>query len=493
VIPIRPLLLACGLACGATELAAGGPLPELLVYKPREIVAGELSSVGDGSMRPLMDAWLGAFRTWHPGIERGHWEFGDGAIAIGALVFELADMAPIARTFTAAELAPYRHQFAGDMMREPLMVHVATRENQDLYVAVNRRPGAPLPHRTREFLSFALSREGQRIAAEAAGCSALSAIEQARELERLDGFVARLDPALPPYRPVPGLAGAIRSVGSDGLKSLMDRWMREFTRRAPGVHPGPRWEHVGTLNGFHALLAGETDIAPMGRELWPSELTTYQAVRGQPAPIEIRVARGGFDTPQRTSAQAVFVNETNPLSQITIEQLAGIFGEPRTITRWGSLGLGGQWAERPILVCTPPLAAPNATSMRMMVLDGGPWTSEARQGSITETAAAIASDPGAIGFGGFEEGGPGIKVLAVARTGSDPYVSGSSESVSTGRYPFTRYMYIRLNPGPGTTVPPAVKEFLRFILSRDGQEPVLYSAYFPLTAAEAAEELSKLN
>lgn len=485
--------MACALACAGSTAALGASPGALPAYEPRGAVAGELSSMGDSTLRPLMDAWLGAFRIRQPGIERGRWEFGNDAIAASAVMFELADMAPIARPFIAAELAPYRHQFAGDMMKEPLLVHVATREDRNLHIAVNRRPGAPLPPRVREFLSFALSGDGQRIAAEVAGCSPLSAAELDHELDKLDGVAARLDPALPAYEPAPDITGAIRSVGSDGLKSLMDRWIREFVRLAPGVHPGTRWEHVGSLNGFHALLAGATDIAPMGRELWPSELAAYEAVRGQSAPIEIRVARGGSDTPQRTSAQAIFVDEDNPLSRITIQQLAGIFGEPRTIKRWGQLGLDGEWADRPVLVYTPPLAAPNATSMRIMILKGGSWTAEARQGSIAETAAAIAREPSAIGFGGFEEGGPGIKPLAVARTEAGPYVDGSVESVSTGRYPLTRYMYVRLNHEPGTPVPPALKAFLRYVLSRDGQEPILYSGYFPLSAVEATEELSRLN
>lgn len=490
---LRNALLACALACGAIGSALGEPPGALPAYEPRGVVGGELSGMGESGMRLLMDAWLDGFRGRQPGIARGRWEFGDNAIAASALIFELADLAPITRHFTPAELAPYRHQFAGDMMKEPLLVHVATRDGTSLHIAVNRRPGAPLPARAREFLSFALSREGQRIAAEAAGCTPLSVAESAGELQKLEGVVAILDPSLSAYRPVRGLAGGIRSVGSDGMKSLMDRWIRDFTRLSPGVHPGTRWEHVGTLNGFYALLASETDIAPMGRELWPSELAAYEAVQGGPAPLEIRVARGGFNTPQRTSAQAVFVHEKNPLSRITMQQLAGIFGEPRTITRWGQLGLDGEWADLPILVHTPPLAAPNATSMRIMLLDGKPWTTAASQGSPAETAAAIAREPGAMGFSGFEEGGAGIKALAIARDEAGPYVEGSTESVSTGRYPLTRYMYIRLNREPGTPVPPAVKEFLRFILSRDGQEPVLYSAYFPLSAAEAAEELSRLE
>src|SRR5437667_2767096 len=141
----------------------------------------------------------------------------------------------------------------------------------------------------------------------------------------------------------------------------------------------------------------------------------------------------------------------------------------------------------------PPRVAPNAMSMQMMVLKGGAWSDAVHEGSIVETATAIARDPGAIGFGGFEEGGPKLKALAVAANDSGPFYEGNAANASSGRYPLTRYMYIRLNRQPGKPLAPAVREFLRYILSRDAQEPIRYSGYFPLTAVEVKEELAKLD
>src|SRR5258708_10473089 len=117
------------------------------------------------------------------------------------------------------------------------------------------------------------------------------------------------------------------------MKTLMDRWMREFHRVQPGVVPGSRWEHLGTLNGFHALIANETDLAPMGRELWPSELAAYESTQHRKAPLEIAVARGGFNTPQRTTAHAIFVHQGNPVPRITLPQLAAILAANPATTR----------------------------------------------------------------------------------------------------------------------------------------------------------------
>ena len=110
-----------------------------------------------------------------------------------------------------------------------------------------------------------------------------------------------------------------------------------------------------------------------------------------------------------------------------------------------------------------------------------------------ECAAAIAADPAALGFGGFEDGGPGLRALAVSRDANSPAIEGTGDTVSTGRYPLTRYMYIRLQRKPGMALPAPIKEFLLYVLSRQGQEPILYSGYFPLTAREVDEELARLD
>lgn len=488
------LALLIALSLSSSALLAADDEASLPDYRPASTVTGTLQSVGDPAMRGLMDAWLAGFQRRQSGVSRGeHWDHSSDAKAFGALMYGLADLAPLARDPSAAELAPYAHQFAGDMMKSPLLVQVAMRDTKPAWIAVNRRPGAPLPQMAREFLAYALSREGQQLVAENASFRPLLPAQARIEREKLQGWVAELDPALPVYSSAEKLDGEIRSVGSDGMKSLMESWMHGFQRLHPRIRKGDRWEHLGTLNGFHALLVGETDLAPMGRELWPSERAAWDGAHPGVELVEIKVARGGFNTPQRTTAQAVFVAEGNPLERISLAQIVGIFGQPQTITRWGQLGLTGAWKDRPIAIYMPPRVAPNAMSMQMMALDGHDWAASVHEGTIAATAEAIAREPGAIGFGGFEEGGPGLKPLQVARTQEGPYYKGEYASASSGRYPLTRYMYIRYARIPGQAIPAADREFLRFILSRQGQEPILYSGYFPLRADEIREELEKLD
>ena len=153
-----PLLVALALGSvpgGARALDAAFP-----AYQPDRRVAARISSVGDESMRPLMSAWLAALQKHQPGLRQGGtWQFTRGGSPFGALMFETADLAPLARAPMPSELAPYAHQFAGDMMKSPLLVRVAGSPDSPAYIAVNKRPDSPLPPKVKEFLAFALDRK----------------------------------------------------------------------------------------------------------------------------------------------------------------------------------------------------------------------------------------------------------------------------------------------------------------------------------------------
>src|SRR5439155_14018520 len=261
--PARSLLGAVLLLC-----VGFGALVAAMQSRAGETTS--VSSVGSAAMGPLMDAWLGALRQQQPDIVRGPcWQHTGDSAAIGALMFGLADVAPMSRPPLPAELAPYAHQFAGDMMKTPVLVRVGWRGDKPVFLAFNKRPDSPLPPNVQSLAGFALSRAGQDIVARQTGFKALSPDEAAQELPKLDGYRATLDPAMPRYTAATQVHGAIRSVGSGGMKALMERWMRDFRALQPDVRRGDRWEHLGTLNGFHALVAGEAELAPMARERGP--------------------------------------------------------------------------------------------------------------------------------------------------------------------------------------------------------------------------------
>jgi ABC-type phosphate transport system substrate-binding protein len=279
----------------------------------------------------------------------------------------------------------------------------------------------------------------------------------------------------------------------------MDGWMKEFRRHQPDVRKGDVWEHVGNSLAMPALYSGAADIAPMGREVLPYEMVPYEKKWKAKRPLEIRIARGAHSTGTKSPAQAIYVHKDNPLTRISKPQLDAVLGSerrlghPENVTRWGQLGLTGEWAARPVKVYMPLRTQASAVYMRKAALADGAWRCGVVEASPSETVKAIARDPSAIGFGNIEDGVPGVRMLAVAEQEGGEAFEPSVQNVAAGRYPLTPYVYMEVNRRPGEPVPPHVKEFLRFILSQEGQRLVALDAFFPLSPAEVNAELAKLE
>ena len=103
-------------------------------------------SPADTAMNPLMEAWLKASNA------QLRWQRGGNDAAIGALMFEQVDLAPMSRAPRPTELAPYAHQFAGDMMKTPVLVQAGSRGEKPVFLAVNKRPDSPLPSQVLAFV-----------------------------------------------------------------------------------------------------------------------------------------------------------------------------------------------------------------------------------------------------------------------------------------------------------------------------------------------------
>jgi phosphate transport system substrate-binding protein len=292
----------------------------------------------------------------------------------------------------------------------------------------------------------------------------------------------RLDPKLPDYRPVGGLAGTVRSVGSSGLSNLMHTWVDEFQ----GIYPKVQVEieGVGSEGGVAALVQGTADIAPMSRAMSPAEIAQFQARYGY-APTRIPVA---------LDAIAVYVNKYNPLQSIDMEQLAAIYaarrksgGEP--IRTWGQVGLGGEWAARAIAVKSPDKKQGLYAMFRDLVLEGGDYRYDLQPEPVsTSIVQAVGAEADAIGFASRFYATLRTRALAVRpRAGGTP-VPLTAENCQNGSYPLARKLYLYINRKPGTAVPAAVEQLVTFACSRAGQETVAKEGNLPLSAALARDE-----
>ncbi len=325
---------------------------------------------------------------------------------------------------------------------------------------------------------------------------------------------AQNSPALPDYKPQRQVTGIIRisghgAYGKDFIGKLLRAWEDGFRREQPGV----RFETnlAGTASAIGTLYAGTDDLALMGREIWPMELTAFDEVFHYP-PLGIDVVTGSYDIRNKDFALVMFVNRNNPLRQMTFAQVDAIFDaehrtSPAAIRTWGQLGLTGEWKDKPIHPLGFPVSRGFAYYMEQTVFGGSrKWVCDLKEfpdihlghGKLLDGGQqildAVATDKYSIGYSSMFYSNPGAKPLALSRGTVWPYVAVSKATVQTHRYPLTRVITIYLNRQPGKPVDPKLKEFLLYVLSRQGQDATAADGgYLPLTQEIAADQRRKLD
>lgn len=331
---------------------------------------------------------------------------------------------------------------------------------------------------------------------------------------------------LPSYQPEKILTGTLRQWGSNYLAdSMLGQYLEEGFRK---FHPDVRFEDnlKSTFIAMAGLYTGQADIAPMGRRPTWDELQAYQRIFGT-APVEIAMATGSYDVAGWTFALNAFVHKDNPIGKLTLEQLDGIFGAQRdggwidntwqpsaargpdkNIRTWGQLGLTGEWANKPIHVYAYNLNYHFPRDFAENVMHGGyKWNETLKEysnlalpdGSALISAGKqliteVGNDPYGITYTGMLYRTPNVKPLALATTAAGPFVSASLESVQNHSYPLSRQVYYYTNRAAGKKVDPLAREFLRYVLSREGQQAVQRDGkYLPLTADIVLEQRKKLD
>jgi len=328
---------------------------------------------------------------------------------------------------------------------------------------------------------------------------------------------------LPDYKPQYAVRGEIRQWGNNYLADspLMKWWEDEFRKH----HPQATFKDNLTTSAvaFSGLITGAADIGQMGRAALWDELQGYQRQYAA-EPTEIVIATGSYNVPGWTFALGVFTHADNPIKQLTLEQLDGIFGAARAggwkgqtwdpsvargkeknIRTWGQLGLTGEWADKPINIYgyTPQFHFPDEFSKK--VLGGSTkfnenireYVNAARPDGTLALAGDLfmedlAKDRYGIAFTGIPHQKPNTKGIAIASGPNGPFVPLTLETTQNRSYPLIRDVYAYVHSGQKLS--PEVKEFLRFILSRQGQELVMKDGkYLPLTAEAAHAQLAKLD
>jgi phosphate transport system substrate-binding protein len=298
----------------------------------------------------------------------------------------------------------------------------------------------------------------------------------------------KLDPGLEEYKAVSGVSGNLSSVGSDTLNNLMTLWAESFYKFYPNVKI--QIEGKGSTTAPPALIAGTAQLGPMSRPMRETEIDQFEKKFGyKPTPIRTAV-----------DALAVFVNKDNPLKCLAMEQIDAVFSKSRRsgyredIRTWGQLGLGGDWANRPISLYGRNSASGTYGFFKEHALKNGDYKDEVKeQPGSASVVQGVTVDRYGIGYSGIGYATAGVQAVPIAEKEGDKCIEAKADNAYSGTYPLARFLYVYINKPPGKALDPLTHEFVKLMISKEGQEVVVKDGYFPVPAAIAKEEVAKIN
>ena len=322
----------------------------------------------------------------------------------------------------------------------------------------------------------------------------------------------KVDPAIPAWKP-----GEVKSepeeelalVGADVMDEICLGWAKLFRQAYP--HLSVTLDLRASGAGAPGLIAGtkapNSVIAPVGREMLPAEEKAFVDKFGY-EPFRVKVATGSLGSLGKTATSIIMVDKDNPIKGLSLAQLDAIYSTTRKrgdadIKTWGDLGLTGAWASRPIIKWG--LKSPNGIEwfFKIVVMEMGEYKNDIKFGkgrgfthAFNVVAEEMAKEPGGISYAllANTNSSPNVKVVPLSVKDGGPYLPPTLDTVYHHTYPLSRYVYIYVNRKPGDPLEPKVKEFLKLVLSQQGQEVVAKEGvYIPLLPEVVKEELAKLE
>jgi phosphate transport system substrate-binding protein len=295
-----------------------------------------------------------------------------------------------------------------------------------------------------------------------------------------------MDPRYQNYQPTSGVSGTLKSIGSDTLNNLMTLWAEDFRKLYPGVKI--EIEGKGSSTAPPALIAGTAQFGPMSRPMRSQEKDQFEAKYGY-KPTEVRVA---------VDALAVYVHKDNPLKCLSLTQVDAIFSSTRNlggqaINAWDQVGLGGEYSGKSISLFGRNSASGTYGYFKEVALGNGDYRATVKEQPGSSTVVqGVASDKFAIGYSGIGYRTADVKAIALSGRDGQCYEP-SQKNAYTGKYPISRFLYVYVNKNPSAALDPLRGEFLKFMLSRSGQDDTVKDGYYPMPFVFAQEDRSKLG
>jgi len=315
-----------------------------------------------------------------------------------------------------------------------------------------------------------------------------------------------VDPSIPSWNPQPVASEPeeeVAIVGADIMDEIVLGWTKIYRKQYPRLSVTLDLRASGA--GGPGLASGKADLAPVGREMFPAEKKLFVDKFGY-EPLEIKVATGSVGSLGKTATSVILVDKDNPIDCLSVPQLDAIYSKSRKhgykeVRTWGDVGATGAWASRPIHLYGLKPVNGIEQYFKVVVMDNGEYKDGIQfvkgkgfTHAFTVAAEDMADHPGGLTYALLANVTPNVKVLKVSPTTGGTCYEPNTENVYAHRYPMSRYVYIYVNRKPGQPLAPKVKEFLKLVLSREGQDVVAKEQVFiPLQPAVVQEELKKLE
>ncbi|MBD9413624.1 phosphate ABC transporter substrate-binding protein PstS family protein [Pseudomonas sp. PDM16] len=285
---------------------------------------------------------------------------------------------------------------------------------------------------------------------------------------------AAVDPAIPGYEKTTGVSGNLSSVGSDSLANLMTLWAEEYKKLYPNVNI--QIQAAGSSTAPPALTEGTANLGPMSRAMKDNELQAFEEKFGyKPTAVPVAI-----------DALAVFVHKDNPIKSLDIAQVDSIFSSTRLcggaqdIKTWGDLGLTGEWAAKPIQLFGRNSVSGTYGYFKEEALCKGDFKANVNeQPGSASVVQSISSTVNAIGYSGIGYKTASVRAVPLSKKGGEAFEA-SEENALAGKFPLARFFYVYVNKAPNKPLSPLDAEFLKLVLSKQGQEVVVKDGYIPL-------------
>ena len=297
---------------------------------------------------------------------------------------------------------------------------------------------------------------------------------------------AKVDPKLLSYTSAKGVKGNLSVIGSDTLNNLMTLWSEEFAKHYKAVKV--QIQGSGSSTAPPALTQGTANLGPMSRKMKSKEIQSFEKKHGyQPTPVPVAI-----------DVLAVYVNKDNPIKGLTLAQVDAVFsdtrrcGEKKSVTRWGELGLKGNWTNKDITLFGRNAASGTYGYFKKHALCKGDYRNTVNeQPGSASVVQGVGESLNGIGYSGIGYITSNVRALPLTEKKGKPFVAAEAKNALNKTYPLSRLLYVYVNKHPNRPLPKLEREFLKMVLSKEGQQTVVRDGYIPLPS-KLAEKAKKL-